>query len=137
MMKRYLLLSLLVVMASAADARQRMVEGVPWDAVEWETLCKNVKPLQYKSSTGQVCPKVHPADMVWRKWHDMTGRGKPEPKWNCDAKAQKYERLKKNIGGCKSVFAASLRGRARDKDAYNEPFKVWRARYFGPWIQGD
>jgi len=137
MMKRYLLLSLLVVMASAADARQRMVEGVPWDAVDWETLCKSVKPLKYTSSTGQVCPKVHPADMVWRKWHDMTGRGKPEPKWNCTAKASTYEHVRKNIGGCKSLFAASLRGRARTPEAYDVSFKAWRARYFGPWIQGD
>ena len=137
-MKRIALFGIcLLLAATTAGAGQRMVEGVPWDAVDWEKLCKNVKPLKYTSSTGQVCPQVHPADPVWSKWHDMTGRNKPEPKWRCEAKANRYERLRKNVGGCKSVFAAALRGRARDADAFEEPFKVWRARYFGPWIQGD
>ena len=137
-MKRTALIAAsLLVAASTAEAGQRMVEGVPWNAVDWEDLCTNVKPLRYTSSTGQVCPKVHPADTVWKRWHDITGRGKPEPKWHCNLKSDKYERLKTNIGGCKSVFGIALEARATDPDDYDEPFKVWRARYFGPWIQGD
>jgi hypothetical protein len=136
-MKRYALVIVLMLIASTADARQRMVEGVPWDAVDWERLCKSVKPLKYTSSRGQVCPKVHPADPVWKKWKYGMYPDKPEPKWRCEALAKAYERNRTNIGGCKSVFAASLRGRARTPEAYDVSFKVWRARYFGPWIQGD
>ncbi|MGB5830896.1 MAG: hypothetical protein WBG92_02760 [Thiohalocapsa sp.] len=127
----------LLLAATTAGAGQRMVEGVPWDAVDWETLCKNVKPLKYTSSTGQVCPKVHPADSVWRKWHDSTGRGKPERKHNCEALAERYERRIKKVGGCKTAFASALRFRASKPEDFDEPLKVWRARYFGPWIQGD
>ncbi len=137
MKRTTLLLASLLLAASTAGASQRMHYGVPWDAVDWEKLCKSIKPLTYTSSTGQVCRKVHPADPVWRKWHDMTGRGKPELKWNCEAKAKKYERLRKNVGGCKTGFGAALEARATDPEDYDEPFKAWRARYFGPWIQGD
>ena len=137
-MKRIALFGIcLALAATTAGAGQRMHHGVPWDAVDWEKLCKNVKPLKYTSSTGQVCPKVHPADSVWRKWHDSTGRNKPELKWNCEAMANKYERLLKNVGGCKSGFGFALKQRARYPEEFDEPFKVWRARYFGPWIQGD
>ena len=136
-MSRYALVIVLMLTASVAGAGQRMHYGVPWDAVDWETLCKNVKPVKYTSSIGQVCNKVHPADPVWRKWHDVIVSGKPEPKWRCEAKAKKYERLRKNIGGCKSVFGAALSSRARHPEDYEVPFKVWRARYFGTWIQGD
>lgn len=129
-MNRYALAIALLLTVSVVSAGQRMVEGVPWDAVDWETLCKNVKPLTYKNPNGQVCPKVHPADSAWRK-------RKPERKWRCEALAKSYEQKTKTVGACRSAFAASLRGRARDAHAYDEPFKVWRARYFGPWIQGD
>jgi hypothetical protein len=114
-----------------------MVEGVPWDAVDWEELCKNIQPLVYTSSTAQVCRKVHPADTVWKKWEYGLFPDKPEPKWRCDALAKSYESKVRNIGGCKSAFGAALTARAREPDAFAEPFKVWRARYFGPWIQGD
>jgi hypothetical protein len=60
----------------------------------------------------------------------------PEPKWQCDLLANAYERARKNIPGCRSMFGASLRTRARKPEAYDEPFEVWRDRYFGPWLQG-
>ena len=132
-MKRIALFGIcLALAATTAGAGQRMVEGVPWDAVDWEKLCKNVKPLKYTSSNGQVCPKVHPADSVWRK-----RKNKPEPKWNCKALAKNYERSVKKVGGCKTSFGAALEIRAIKPEDFDEPFKVWRARYFGPWIQGD
>jgi hypothetical protein len=136
-MNRHALVIVLILIATAADARQRMVEGVPWNAVDWETLCKSVKPLAYTSSNGQVCPKVHPADPVWKKWEYGLYPDDPEPKWRCDALAKAYERWRTKIAGCKSAFAAALEDRAADPEAYDQPFKVWRARYFGPWIQGD
>ena len=132
-MKRIALFGIcLALAATTAGAGQRMHYGVPWDAVDWEKLCKNVKPLKYTSSNGQVCPKVHPADSVWRK-----RKNKPEPKWNCKALAKRYERSVKKVGGCKTSFGATLEIRANNPEDFDEPFKVWRARYFGPWIQGD
>ena len=130
-MKRIALFGIcLALAATTAGAGQRMHHGVPWDAVDWEKLCKNVKPLEYTSSTGQVCPKVHPADSAWRK-------RTPAPKWNCEALARSYERATKKVGGCKTVFGAALTFRASKPEDFDEPLKVWRARYFGPWIQGD
>ena len=73
-MKRIALFGIcLLLAATTAGAGQRMHYGVPWDAVDWEKLCKNVKPLKYTSSTGQVCPKVHPADSAWRKPKNKPG----------------------------------------------------------------
>jgi len=130
-MKRIALFGIcLALAATTAGAGQRMVEGVPWDAVDWEKLCKNVKALKYTSSTGKVCPKVHPADSAWRK------RAR-EPKWRCEALAERYERRIKKVGGCKTAFGSALTFRASKPEDFDEPFKVWRARYFGPWIQGD
>jgi len=137
-MKRSALIAIsLALSAGTAGAGQRMVEGVPWDAVDWETLCKNVKPLVYTSSTGQVCRKVHPADSVWKKWEYGPFPDKPEPKINCKAVAESYVRKLRNVAVCKLGFGAALSSRARDPQAYDEPFKVWRARYFSPWVQGD
>lgn len=135
--KATLLLAVLVLASASAGAAGNQVQGVPWDAVNWEKLCKNIKPLAYRSSSGQVCPKVHPADPVWRKWHDITGRNKPEPKWRCDSRARKHERATKKITTCKHVFATALNERARHPEDFSESFKVWRARYFGPWLTGD
>ncbi len=56
-MKRIALFGIcLALAATTASAGQRMHHGVPWDAVDWEKLCKNVKPLKYTSSNGRVCP---------------------------------------------------------------------------------
>ena len=132
-MKRIALFGIcLALAATTASAGGRMHHGVPWDAVDWEKLCKNVKPLKYTSSNGQVCPKVHPADSAWRKPKNKTGRNR-----NCEALAERYERATKKVGGCKTVFGAALTFRASKPEDFDEPFKVWRARYFGPWIQGD
>ncbi len=136
-MKRTALLVTLLLAAGAANANQRQVAGVPWDAVDWEKLCKNVKPLVYTSSNGQVCPKVHPTATQWSKWHDITGSGRPEPKWHCSILARQYEHRVKSVGKCKSGFGFALRDRVSDPEAYEEPLTIWRARYFGPWIPGN
>jgi hypothetical protein len=132
-----LLLAVLVLASASAGAFENRIQGVPWDAVNWEKLCKNIKPLAYRSSSGQVCPKVHPADPVWRKWHDITGRNKPEPKWRCDAIAKKYERAAKKVSRCRALFATALDERAAHPEDFDESVKVWRARYFGPWLTGN
>lgn len=131
------LLAVLLLVSTTASAAGRQVQGVPWDVVDWETLCKNVKPLAYHNSNGQVCPKVHPAARIWRKWHDVTGREKPEPKWKCETYKKEYERATKKTGACKHMFGIALKVRAMYPEDFDEPLKVWRSRYFGPWLTGD
>jgi hypothetical protein len=125
----------LLLAAGAGHAEYRNMHiGVPWDEVDWEELCKGVKPLKYTSSTGQVCPKVHPADSIWKKWHDPTGRGKPEPPWKCESMARRYDANVRTVGKCKHSFGNALEARALSPQDFDEPLEVWRARYFGPWL---
>jgi hypothetical protein len=135
-MRRFVLAIGLLLTTSAVFA-ENTVEGVLWDKVPWESFCKDVKPLPYTSSRGQVCPKVHPADMVWQNWKYGPFSDEPEPKWNCEAKARAYERKRTNIPACKSIFGASLSARAREPEAFAVSFTAWRKEYFGKWLTGD
>lgn len=126
-MKRAALFGISLALATTAFAGRNMVQGVPWDAVPWETFCANVKPLRYTSPT-QTCPTAHPAHSIWRK-------RTPQPKLRCEALDSRYKRYVKSVVGCKIAFASALRSRALFPEDYDEPLSTWRKRYFGPWME--
>ncbi len=80
----------------------RELHGVRWDAVDWERLCASVQPLEYRTEQGHVCPKVHPTASQWEQWHDMTGRNKPEPDWDCEQLAQHFDNYARGPGICEA-----------------------------------
>ena len=123
---------LLMPMLTAA----RDYHGVNWNAVDWKQLCAAVKPLEYRTEQGHVCTRVHPTASQWEKWHDMTGRNKPEPDWDCSQLAQHFDTYATNPGVCEAAFRKSLSRRARYQERYTEPLEAWRRRYFGPWLVG-
>ena len=135
-MKKTLMAGFMALVLGPTLTGARELHGVRWDAVDWDGLCASMQPLEYSTEQGHLCHKVHPTASQWEKWHDMTGRNKPEPDWDCDQLAQHFDNYARGPGICAAAFRSSLMRRALYPARYNEPLEDWRASYFGPWLIG-
>ena len=135
-MKKTLMAGFMALVLGPTLTGARELHGVRWDAVDWEQVCTSVQPLEYRTEQGHVCPKVHPTASQWEQWHDMTGRNKPEPDWDCDQLAQHFDNYARGPGICEAAFRSALKRRSRYPERYNESFEDWRTRYFEPWLVG-
>jgi hypothetical protein len=131
-----------------AWAAAEIVQGVDFGAVPWQEFCPSVEPVPLKTGAGD-CPVSHPASLRHAHWKDPAGMGLPEPAPRCKPEASTYERATspslgrsvhdpdpKAWGFCSSLWRRSLNLRAKEPERFDEPLRVWRARYFGPWVVG-
>lgn len=106
--------------------------GVDLQKIDWDKLCKNVEPVEYKG-----CPIVHPTSIIFSGNpslpHNFDAENYPP---NCDKEKSKFEKLKTPKSGknkwykCKLKFKSAYKSRVTNPEWFKEDTLTWRDRYF-------
>jgi len=143
--KKLYLAALLISAAAPLAAAPKIIGGVDLNAVDWERLCPNVKPVSI-TRAGATCTTVHPASDLLQRYYDISGRRPEASPIDCDIAAREYHDAitpqpdGEKWGRCKAIFGHALVMRGPGAPAlikYDDmPFSQWRSTYLGAWTVG-
>jgi len=128
-------------LVNAAPQRSYIEGGIDMNAIDWQTLCPSVEPVQW-TRAGVTCKIVHPASDMLREWVDYGGTQPAPPAPDCQLEETSFKRWTTQItsavrpwNACTQAFAKAIRLRSGGRIKYEDmAYEAWRAKYFAPWV---